>query len=214
MHAFFVIIQRDCPFFILCIYSYSYSHYFYSSQISIVTGYLTTGPSLQYQQISHKPVSTVAPTIQNKIEHNLWSDKILPHYYNDKIQPHNNSDKIQLHNNSDKIEVQKNNDKIPLQYSNGNILPNRRGIVADKTTDIENNKQGITDTRPVVTRSQSVTEQCPARLGRIDTARRSASLVGRPVSSDRYNSDKQFRDNILHLLTTRLQERQDNRQDI
>jgi len=81
--------------------------------------------------------------------------------------------------------------------------------VVDKTTDIENNKQKLTATKPVVTRSQSVTEQCPARLGRIDTARRSASLVGRPVSSD-----KQFRDNILHLLTSRLQERQDNRQDI
>jgi len=337
---------------------------------SPTTGYLTTGPSLQFQQISHKPVSTVAPTIQNKIEHNLWSDTILPHYNSDKILPHDNSDKvlshnngdkilphynsdkilshnnsdkmlpyinsdkmlphnnsgkilshnssdkilphynshmalphcnsdmilphcnngkilphhksdmIQPHNNSDQILPHYNNDKI-LSYKskdqsllpqsgdknlifhkNDNILPHRSGkidvespavsesgrqqiaglhnsdrkyqLASDKTTDIGNSNQGfkhcyeVTDTRPVLNRSHSVTEQCPGRLSRLDSARRSASMVGRTVSSDRnnsdrynsdrynsdrYNSDRQFRDNILHLLTTRLQEKQDNRQD-
>ena len=205
-----------------------------------VAGYLTTG-----SLTSHKPVSAVTPTIQNNADtdHNLWSHKILPPYNSDKILPPYNSDKILPHSICDKIMSHYNSDNIlpsrsgkidvesPLvsecgrqQISELHNSDRKYQLASDKTTDIGNNNQGfkhyyeVTDTtRPVLNRSHSVTEQCPARLSRLDTARRSASMVGRTVSSDRYNSDRynsdrQCRDNILHLLASRLHERQDGRQ--
>ena len=136
-----------------------------------------SNPSLlsSYSQTAPKPMISVAPTVHNstgEIQHNLWSDKILPPHGDDKRHQNYSSDRKQL---------------------------------------LGCNK--IFSTRPSLNRSHSVSDPCPGRLSRLDQTRRSVSLAERQMalskvtlnSDSRSSSDRICRDNILQLLSDRLQ---------
>jgi hypothetical protein len=150
-----------------------------------------------YSQTTPKPVITVAPTIHSrpshtlpgKVRHNLWSDKILP-----------------AQNSCDRQKLDFDSDGGPLGS----------GSESDRQRLTENGDKhnfGKHSDRPVLNRSVSVTEPCAGRLSRLDLSRRSVSLAEKQmalrkvtINSDiRSSSDRMCRDNILQLLSDRLQ---------
>eukprot|EP00090_Calanus_glacialis_P012962 TRINITY_DN21598_c0_g1_i2.p1 TRINITY_DN21598_c0_g1~~TRINITY_DN21598_c0_g1_i2.p1 ORF type:complete len:530 (+),score=123.61 TRINITY_DN21598_c0_g1_i2:49-1590(+) len=154
-----------------------------------------------YSQTAPKPVITVAPTKQKtpthtlteNMEDNLWSDRILP------TQPYQNSEKLQQ---SDNIRRQ-------------NLSSDNKGDRINNHSDIYQLNGKPISNRPVLIRSFSETEPCPGRLSRSDMTRRSLSLAERQMalrkvtanSDRRSSSDRMCRDNILQLLSDKLQAR-------
>ena len=154
-----------------------------------------------YSKTAPKPVITVAPTIHKTPTHtpedNLWSDKILPTQNGEKLHQEVNIRRQWISDNRGGGE---------------NLHSDKRTFGVSDSFQLTGH---IFQNRPVLIRSFSETEPCPGRLSRSDMTRRSLSLAERQMalrkvtanSDRRSSSDRMCRDNILQLLSDKLQAR-------